>query len=575
MTDDPRIDPADLRNVRFPGSSRRYDARSVDQFLETVAARIEATNALVDELRQQLADAHAASAAPRPAPAADPSDLSLLDDEALVRLVGEETASVLATARRAAEEIRGKAEEAAARMIREATAEADRVDAEARQRSAELTAEAEQVLERATDEATEAAARIRQEADDEAARTLAESREAADAQRAELDARRTEVEAEAEAILEQARDEGRAMLAEARDVRARVLDDLQRRRDIARDHIERLLAGRERLLAAYDKVRENLDDITGQLADALPDPGEPELPDGFAGIVGPSGADGSAAGDEVAGDVDDTVVVVICGLAPAQWEVNRRRSALVEPQDCLGEVLLEVIDRYGQIDGAVLLSRHDTQGECVIAGGVGRPGSVHRHWPSTIGPRVCQPRTIRAASWQCKGEYILRRGQFGLGLHCGRSSHVGALESCCIGQREVDPRIWCYDAKSGVVDVAVGRPIDHHLAVGENSVREASSGCACLAQNLIARRVEVVANCLDRKDFVRGGGCRQVLASGQRGQVDLLLHLLFACPRIPEVHAHRGDHEQHRRHHCCQNCDRTALIEPGRVWPPCHGHSEG
>ena len=109
MTEDPRIDPADLRNVRFPGSSRRYDARAVDQFLETVAARITATNELVDELQARIADMDAV--APVAAPAPPPPELSLLDEDELVKLIGSETASVLTTARRAAEEIRSKAEE--------------------------------------------------------------------------------------------------------------------------------------------------------------------------------------------------------------------------------------------------------------------------------------------------------------------------------------------------------------------------------------------------------------------------------------------------------------------------------
>lgn len=305
MSDDPRIDPADLRNVRFPGSSRRYDARSVDQFLETVAARITATNVLIDDLRAQLAEA---PAAPAPAPPAPAPVLAELDEDELVRLVGEETTTVLAAARRAAEEIRSKAEESAARVIREATAEADRVTEAARERSTELTAQAEATLETATAEAEAEASRIIGDATEQAERARAESEEAAEAQRVELEARRAEVEAEVDQILAQAREEGRGMVAEAREVRGRILDDLQRRRDIARDHIERLLAGRERLLAAYEKVRENLDDITGQLTDALPDPGEPDLPDGFVGIVGGDAAPGSEEPDHDDEDQDELEV---------------------------------------------------------------------------------------------------------------------------------------------------------------------------------------------------------------------------------------------------------------------------
>jgi DivIVA domain-containing protein len=311
MTEDPRIDPADLRNVRFPGSSRRYDARAVDQFLETVAARIAATNELVDQLQARIADID--TVAPVAAPAPPPPELSLLDEDELVQLIGSETASVLSTARRAAEEIRSKAEESAARMIREATTEADRLAEEARSKATQLTSDAEHALERATTEATAEAERIRTEAVEEAERTTTEAAELLATEQAAADARRAEVEAEVEAILEEARDEGRTMVNEAREVRTRILEDLQRRRDIARDHIERLLDGRERLLAAYGLVRENLDDITGQLADALPDPGEPELPDGFVGIVGQTGAasedgDGEDESEEPATvEPDDTV----------------------------------------------------------------------------------------------------------------------------------------------------------------------------------------------------------------------------------------------------------------------------
>ncbi|HEU5084313.1 MAG TPA: DivIVA domain-containing protein [Acidimicrobiales bacterium] len=313
MNDDPRIDPADLRNVRFPGSSRRYDARSVDQFLETVAARIAATNDLVDELRREL---FAAQESPAEAPVVERPELSTLDDDALVRLVGEETATVLSTARRAAEEIRSKAEESAARMIREATTEADRTTEDASTRAAELTRDAEQALERATAAAEEEAARIRQEAEEEAERRAAETQERVEAELAAIEERRVEADAEAERILAEAREEGRGMVAEAKDVRHRILEDLQRRRDLARDQIERLLDGRERLLAAYDKVRENLDDITGQLLDALPHPDEgpePELPDGFVGIVGgsPDEADEGADIDaEERAEVDDTVAPI-------------------------------------------------------------------------------------------------------------------------------------------------------------------------------------------------------------------------------------------------------------------------
>lgn len=354
MTEDPRIDPADLRNVRFPGSSRRYDARSVDQFLETVAARIAATNTLVDELRARILDLEATPAAAAPAP---PPQLAHLDDDELVRLVGEETTSVLSAARRAADEIRSKAEESAARMVREATAEADRATEEARAAAATLTGEAEQALEQATAAATEEAARIRDAATAEAEQTLAQASELAEAELAAAEARRADADGEVERILEEARDEGRGMVNEAKEVRTRILDDLQRRRDIARDQIERLLAGRERLLAAYELVRENLDDITAQLADALPDPGEPELPDGFVGIVGSTPTEPDQ--DEPAEDGD---------AADARVDAPQEPDDTIAPPTPTGEGDDEVEDVLAPApDDAVLEAADTTTGAAADA----------------------------------------------------------------------------------------------------------------------------------------------------------------------------------------------------------------
>ena len=305
MTDDPRIDPADLRSVRFPGSFRRYEARAVDEFLESVAQRVEATNALVDDLRRQLDDAGvppatASSAftllpreetvfdaeapepevepepAPEPTPTVEKPDLGTLSDDELVQLVGEETAHVLATARRAAEDIRSKAEESASRVIREATAEAKRLVDEAEASAAELTSEAQTVRDAAVAVAQEEADRVRAEAEATAeqirSQAEADEREAA----AAADRIRAEAEEEAARALEDARTEGRNMVGEAKEVRARILADLQRRRDTGRSQVERLAAGRQRLLDAYATVRANVDEITHQLDTALVEPAPPE-----------------------------------------------------------------------------------------------------------------------------------------------------------------------------------------------------------------------------------------------------------------------------------------------------------
>ncbi len=311
LENDPRIDPDELRNVRFPGSARKVDARAVERFLDSVRARVEATNDLVDELlaRAEMAEAAAASflaadgdvsaadlaavvppepvvdseveagVDPEPEPevvASAPSiqpelpPLAELDDDELVRLIGEETAAVLATARRSAAEIRSKAEESAARVIKEATTEAKEVEDRARADADELRSEASSARDDAVARAEEAAAEIRSTAEAEATRVVEDAR----AKAAELIAEGDELLAvaaeEAERVVEEAKSQGRTMLAEAKDVRGRVLDDLQRRRDAARLQIEQLLEGRERLLAALGDVQTRVDEATTALHEAVP-----------------------------------------------------------------------------------------------------------------------------------------------------------------------------------------------------------------------------------------------------------------------------------------------------------------
>src|SRR5206468_12034107 len=67
---------------------------------------------------------------------------------------------------------------------------------------------------------------------------------------------------------EEATTRGKEMVAEAQAVRERVLKDLARRRKVAGVQVEQLLAARERLLQAYQVVRNNLDQVDHELAAA-------------------------------------------------------------------------------------------------------------------------------------------------------------------------------------------------------------------------------------------------------------------------------------------------------------------
>ena len=146
-----------------------------------------------------------------------------LDDDAITEMLGEETARIIQAAREAAGKIRARAEETAQRLLRDAT---------------------------------EDAARIREEAELEAAR------------------RRQDAASDAEAEILMAKQQGRDMVEEARAYRERVLADVARRRELAREQIEDLIHGRDRLVQSFERARIATDDVLRDLADAGDEPSE-------------------------------------------------------------------------------------------------------------------------------------------------------------------------------------------------------------------------------------------------------------------------------------------------------------
>ena len=137
-----------------------------------------------------------------------------LDEEVVTRMLGEEAARILQTAREAASQIKIRTEDGASRMLREATDEAQR---------------------------------LREEAEVEAAR------------------RRQDASADAESELVMAKQQGREMVNEARAYRERVLSELARRRELARQQIEQLMHGRDRLLQAFERSRLVAVDVMAEL----------------------------------------------------------------------------------------------------------------------------------------------------------------------------------------------------------------------------------------------------------------------------------------------------------------------
>ncbi|HUS43071.1 MAG TPA: DivIVA domain-containing protein [Ilumatobacteraceae bacterium] len=245
--------PASVADAAFGTGRRGFDQGEVRDFLRMVAAELgrlqERERFLERELRTAQSSPDLASAQ--------------LDEQALTRLLGEETARVLTTARESAAEIRQKAELSAAQLLSEAGDEA---------------------------------ARMREEAEIEASR------------------RRSDAATDAEAELSMAKQQGREMVNEARAYRERVLSELARRRELAREQIEQLLLGRDRLMQSFERARLVAVDVVSELQPL----GEPDeyvnlspttgpvpvmVPNGPRPADGPS--DDASVNDEVADDVAD------------------------------------------------------------------------------------------------------------------------------------------------------------------------------------------------------------------------------------------------------------------------------
>jgi DivIVA domain-containing protein len=196
--------PASVAEAVFGTGRRGFDQGEVRDFLRMVAAELgrlqERERFLERELRTAQSNPDLASVQ--------------LDEQALTRLLGEETARVLTTARESAAEIRQKAEQSAAQLLSEASDEA---------------------------------ARMREEAEIEASR------------------RRSDAAADAEAELAMAKQQGREMVNEARAYRERVLSELARRRELAREQIEQLLHGRDRLMQSFERARLVAVDVVAEL----------------------------------------------------------------------------------------------------------------------------------------------------------------------------------------------------------------------------------------------------------------------------------------------------------------------
>jgi cell division septum initiation protein DivIVA len=289
------LDSDKIARHAFEVGRRGYEQQEVRAFLHEVSSLVQRLEREIAEQRERAAHAEVQL------------DQAGAPDEAmLLERLGEETTRVLSSAREAAAEIRAKAEVEAERIVAHATLDAAEARAEAMRgadrRVVEAEAERESLLhdartelDRRRAEAEEVARRIR----DEAAAEVEAIHEGAQEEAARL-------RAEAEEALEAARAQGRDMVAEAQAVRERVLHDLAVRRKKARRQVEKLNAGRERLLQAYDVVRRLIDEATDELGVSLID----------------ARAAADAAGQRVEGEPDPSPEQLAAEMSAALLDVD-------------------------------------------------------------------------------------------------------------------------------------------------------------------------------------------------------------------------------------------------------------
>lgn len=242
--------PAAVGSAQFTIGRRGFEQEEVRDFLRMVSAELarlqERERFLESELRVLQTQGI--------------SSPGVLDEETVMRVLGEETARVLTAAREAAQQMRLRASESADRIVREATADA---------------------------------ARLRNDAEIEVSR------------------QRADAIADSEAEIELAKQQGREMVAEARAYREKVLSELSRRRELAREQIEHLIHHRDRLATAFERARLAATDVVGDLDefDELAD--EIEQSAGLlSGVKTPTFVDHTADPEAIPQRAQETDVVI-------------------------------------------------------------------------------------------------------------------------------------------------------------------------------------------------------------------------------------------------------------------------
>jgi DivIVA domain-containing protein len=220
--------PAAVATATFSQVRKGYDSNEVRSFLQDVSAALTRAQTAEADARARLDTALVELESLR----AKPPVPAELDEATVSNLLGQEAARVLTTAREGAASLRARVE---------GEVEAARV-------------EAEREIAKHRADGLQEAARQRTAAEEEI--TLIR-KNAAEISERDMDAAKTQ---------------GREMVLEARAYRERVMTDLARRREAARQQIEVLRLQRARLRASFSAAEAALSEIRTELADDIPDP---------------------------------------------------------------------------------------------------------------------------------------------------------------------------------------------------------------------------------------------------------------------------------------------------------------
>jgi len=238
ITSSSHLAPDDVARHTFASVRRGFDPTEVRDYLESIATGLRSHVEREHELLAALADAEDRAAHP------------VIDDTMLTAAVGKETARVLQSAHDAASEMVANARAEATRMLAEATEVSERLVTEATEVSEQAQANADALLAERLAEADAAAIALQERTEQQVAAAL------------------DKVRADAQELTERARAEGRSMVEEAQALRARVLEDLARRRKVLHAQIEQLRAGRERLAETVHDVKRSVEAIAEDLFNA-------------------------------------------------------------------------------------------------------------------------------------------------------------------------------------------------------------------------------------------------------------------------------------------------------------------